>query len=138
MAELITQTIERVGKVSQKQAYKVVFSVQTATNGSVTDTDTDDHITNIIKGMSLGKIRTLFGATAPTDDVDLQIKDADSVDILGGGGTNMIDSATNNEFWPLVDGQPTLQPIEGALTLSVANNSVNTALFTVELYIYDR
>lgn len=85
------------------------------------------------RGYSLQKIQTIPGGVPPVDDTDMTLLDAVGADLLGGNGANKIDNATINEFTPIVGGVPSTQPVLGALTLHIANQTTNSATFTINL-----
>jgi hypothetical protein len=81
-------------------------------------------------------LRTYPGGTAPTDATDLYIYQHSSsgVDLLDGGGVDKIDATSTLTFQPLINSAENPVPIMGDLYLAASNNSVNAAIFTVELH----
>lgn len=80
-------------------------------------------------GMYLYEVRTKFDASSPvTINTDLTITDSWGVDLLGGAGTDLLDSAdytaaaagTTATYFP--------RPITGNITLNITNNLVNNAV----------
>ncbi len=79
-------------------------------------------------------VQTNPGATAPTDNYDVAITNADGVDVLLAAGADR--DTTNSEIaYPKDSGIPVLVPFSGALTFALTNNSVAAALGTVTLFI---
>lgn len=76
----------------------------------------------------LAELTTDPGATAPTDNYDITLIDADGVDRLQGVGANR-DTATT-ETAPVVYSGSTIHPpvsLADVLTLKIAGNAVNSA-----------
>lgn len=92
-------------------------------------------------GKFLYSVETYFGATGPTDNTDLTLLQHSSSgkDLLNGAGTNMIDNAANNFFQPRVGTDASAAavygavPVYGTLYVVIANQAVNSAVFTVRL-----
>ncbi len=86
-------------------------------------------------GQWLCQIVTNPGSTAPTDNYDIYLK-YDGADLLGGAGENR-DTSNTEIAYPIVDsvsGQRACVPVPGTLTLSIENNSVNSATGTIEIH----
>lgn len=79
--------------------------------------------------------QTYPGATAPTDATDMTIADDYGLDILGAGGTNMVDATTGQEFYAEVNNIAGPRPISTDLTIATANNAVASAVFTMRMYM---
>lgn len=75
-------------------------------------------------------IQTNPGATAPTDNYDITLVDADGIDRLNGVGLNR--DTTSSER-AIITGAPWVAQGE-TLTLTLANNAVNSAIVVVTLY----
>jgi len=129
----VTQTLEAFGPGRDIQVLTFAC-VGDDTTGAIADTDVETVYMDALKGWVLGKIQTLFGATAPDDSTDLYLKDSNSVDLLGGAGVNKIMAAENKEFYPEVDGMPGTQPINDTLTLDVDNQTAVDALYTIKCF----
>lgn len=74
------------------------------------------------------ELTTNPGTPAPTDNYDITLTDAESVDRLQGVGANR-DTATTETAIPVYSGS-TVHPIvsrSDVLTLAIANNAVNSA-----------
>lgn len=75
------------------------------------------------------------GSTAPTDNYDITLTDADGVDIMGGTLANR-DEATSEQAVPAVaTGIYGGRYVYTAPTLNISNNSVNGATGTVVIYV---
>ena len=75
------------------------------------------------------------GTTAPTDDYDITLTDADSVDIMGGELEDR-DEANSEQAVPLIDGVFGSRFVKGPLTITISNNSVNSAVTVVTVFYY--
>lgn len=103
-----------------------------AADGSVADIPIDElFLTGY--GYSLHSMVTDPGSTAPTDNYDITIEDSDGVDVLGGAGANR-DAANTERVMPLYGTTPHPCPINGKLTIKIANNAVNGAKGLIKLY----
>ncbi len=76
------------------------------------------------------------GSTAPTDNYDIALLDSDSVDVMGGELANR-DTANTEQGSPLIGNAYGPRYISGKLTLTITNNSVNSAVGEVIIYVYD-
>lgn len=75
-------------------------------------------------------------AIAPQDDYDIELRDTDSVDIFGGTLANR-DTATSEHAVPLIGAAYYGHRfINGALTMVLTNNNVNSATGTLKIYYY--
>lgn len=86
-----------------------------------------------IRGLKLYSVKAYPGGTAPTDATDATITDEFGIDLLGGKGANLID-ATSKTWIPAGPANyafPAL--ITGNITLTITNNSVNSAVTTIVL-----
>ena len=75
------------------------------------------------------------GATAPTDDYDITLVDADSVDIMGGELANR-DTANSEQAVPLIDGVFGSRFVDGIVTLTITNNTDVGAIIVVKVFYY--
>jgi hypothetical protein len=106
-----------------------------ATTAAVADIPLSTTEFNFLQGYGfyLYLMRTDPGTPAPTDNYDIVIHDATGNDILGGAGMDR--DATNTEtVMPLVGDFGELFPVDGALTIKISGNSVNSATGTIKLY----
>lgn len=76
------------------------------------------------------------GGTAPTANYDITLLDANGVDLMGGSLANRSETATEIAQ-PLVNGNYGAVFTSGAHTLTVSNNAVASATFTVIIYYLD-
>ncbi len=134
MAGTVEQALLRVGKLDNVQ--KLTFSCTgDSSDGSIPDSATSSIYTDEIVGWYLDQVIVDPGATAPTADSDVVINDEWGFDLLGGNGSNLLHSSTTKTTIPATDGQNKRQPVLGALTLSVTNQSVNSATYDVILVL---
>jgi hypothetical protein len=85
-----------------------------------------------IEGLILG-VDTNPGATAPTDNYDIVINNADGIDIMGGALANR-DTSTSERAIPLQDSYAYASHVNGALTVVISNNSTNSAIVVLSLH----
>jgi hypothetical protein len=78
------------------------------------------------------RVTTDPGATAPTDNYDGVINDADGFDVAGGLLANR-DTANTESVVPLADAGGSLYTVDGTLEL-VISNAGNSKIGTVRLY----
>jgi hypothetical protein len=130
-----TSTSRSLGNfgITASKRYKAITVSFTAdaADGSVPDTTLAN-----LNGYVM-KIVTNPGSTAPTDNWDFVLNDADGVDALGGAGANR-DTTTSEQVYPTVSGAaiPIWLP-NGSYTLAISGNSVNSATGTVTIYLAD-
>lgn len=77
------------------------------------------------------------GGTAPTDNYDITLTDANGVDIMGGSLANR-DTINTEQAFPLLDATNFVygpRYVSGTLTLTITNQSVNSATGQVLIYI---
>lgn len=118
MAGSTTVTHYQIGHVRKI----VVDFVADAADGSIPST-----VLPVFEGR-LMELTTNPGTPAPTDNYDITLTDAESVDRLQGVGANR-DTATTETAIPVYSGS-TVHPIvsrSDVLTLAIANNAVNSA-----------
>lgn len=124
-AGTVTQTHQRVGNIR-----KAIFTVTAdAADASVPATA----ISVKIEGR-LVQLITDPGATAPTDNYDITLVDGNGLDVLQGVGANR--DTTNTEAAAIVFAGTSINPVvdeTDTLTLTIANNLVNSATLTVTL-----
>ena len=80
-------------------------------------------------------LHTNPGATAPTDNYDITLIDGDGLDRLQGVGANR--DTANSEQVPVVYASTSVNPpvsVDETLTLTFANNAVNSAIVVGNLY----
>lgn len=125
-------TVKTIGVLDRmyRNVYKIVLDIiGDVSDGTVPDTD--------IVGISgyIERVEYVVGSTAPTTGFDLTIENDSGFDILGGAGADIV-SASNAAFIPIQDGS-TLGPVPfvGTLTVKIANTSVNSSDFQLNLYV---
>ena len=129
MASSVTETLSKLGPVCC-----LTLAVTAHTDGTVTAYP----LTKKFSGRLLA-LETDPGATAPTDNYDITITDANGLDVLQGVGANRHTSTT--QMAAIVFSGTSVHPpvsMGDTLTLNVANNSVNGATFTIKLYVEGR
>ncbi len=125
MASSVAQSHVRRGPIGC-----VILDVTAHTDGTVTSVD----LTPRISGKLLA-IETNPGTTAPTDNYDITITNADGTDVLQGVGANR--DTANTEIAAIVYSGTAIHPPvckSDVLTLNVAGNSVNGATTKIKLY----
>jgi hypothetical protein len=76
------------------------------------------------------------GTTAPTDDYDITLTDADGIDVFGGELLNR-DEANSEQTVPKVGSSVYgSRFVNSVLTFNLSNNAVNSATGTVRVYVY--
>lgn len=125
MAGTVTLTShEKVGRFG-----KIVMTcVADASDGSFPATNLP-----AFSGRLIG-LHTNPGATAPTDNYDITLIDPEGIDRLQGVGANRHESTTQQV--PVVYSSTSVPPlvVGEALALTLANNSVNSAIVVVQLF----
>ena len=110
---------------------KITFTcVADAADGSFPATQTDFAINGYIT-----KVKTIPGATQPTDNWDATLKDEDGIDVMGGQLADR-DTANAEEKIPLIGGDVYGENfVDQKLTLAITGNSVNSANIEVEVFV---
>lgn len=80
-------------------------------------------------------VETDPGATAPTDNYDITLTNEAGIDIMNGELVDR-DTANSESAVPEVDSLPCSYFVDGTLTLTITNNSVNSATVVVKIYYY--
>jgi len=81
-------------------------------------------------------VETWSGTTSPTDATDFTLLDAvTGEDLMGGNGTDAIDATTSNTVFPRSSFMSLnfYHMVKGNLTLTITNNSVNSAVFYIRI-----
>ena len=106
-----------------------------AENATFPSTATTQTITDQIAGRYILEVRTNPGATAPQALYDIAINDTDGIDLMGGSLENR--SATVSEAAPpaIMTGVYWPRPIDGALTLAVTGNNINSAISVIKVIL---
>jgi len=86
----------------------------------------------------LTSFKTFPGATPPTDATDLSLEDSDGLNVLGASGTDALDAtSTLEKFVENSDSVTRPWPILNGVTQKITNNSVDSAIVTID-YIFER
>ena len=102
-------------------------------NGTVPDTAMSTAILNQLKGhYEVYDAMTNPGSTAPTDNYDITIENSDG-DVFGGALANR-DTANTEWTPPYHGGAYVTVPVDGTLTHTLSNNSVNSATGVTRVY----
>lgn len=75
------------------------------------------------------------GSTAPTDNYDITITDADGADIMGGELQNR-DTANTEVAIPKMDVIYGARRVNGAMTVNISGNSVSSATVEIKIFGY--
>jgi hypothetical protein len=124
-----TRTTHSLDRTGERELEVISISWVAHTDGTFTDY-------TIPGGKVKGVLERLVvdpGATAPTNLYDVTIVDEDGVDVLGGGGANLLTATTEEKAVPL--GTYHLRTLANVLKLQIANNSQNGALGLIRLYV---
>lgn len=126
MAGTITQTIDKRGPIS------VITLTCTADAADASYPETV--LATKISGKLLA-LETNPGATAPTDNYDIALDDAEGHDVLEGKGANR--DTANTEKVSAVRGVGEYSEVakSDVLTFKITNNLVNSAIVVAKLYI---
>lgn len=126
-AGTVAQTFETIAS----NVYLLTYSVTAdASDGSVPATASVPAIDGYVF-----LVVTDPGATAPTGDYDITLTDSNSVDIMGGELGNRSATASEQAV-PKIDAVYGSRWVDGILTLNITNNSVNSALIVVKVFVY--
>lgn len=139
-AGTVTETLRNVYTTDGILSFKVVTLTCTASVDAATypSTALTSAANDQLRGWSLMMMSTYNGSTAPTALYDVTLADAVGVDILGGAGANRPGTAgVSSQVRPRTDTSlllPGLRPVYSTLTLAIANNAVNSAVVTIQLF----
>jgi len=142
MAGTITMNIENHRVFGETTTRELIFTCTAdsaaatypaTSTGTKTNSTHNRTFTEHITGWFLQKIIVDPGATAPTVNSDLTITDSHGIDILDGNGTDLIHNTTSKQSYFMIAGVTSLQPILGDLTVTITNNSVNSAIIVISL-----
>lgn len=114
---------------------KLTFTWVTASNGSLTSTAITANMAKVLTGLKavLAVTNPSGGATAPTDNYDITITDADGVDIFGGALNNR-DEANSEQARPAIATLAGERLVDGVLTFNLSGNSVDSAAGVCKVY----
>lgn len=129
-----TQSILNVG--NQTGGKVVTFScVASADDASFPSTATDTAITAAINGLFIAEVRTNPGGTAPTNLYDMVLNDTDGIDLMGGALADRLTATSQRAIPILATGVYGTTMVDGALTLVITNNLVNSAIAVVKVLL---
>lgn len=74
------------------------------------------------------------GTPAPTDNYDVTLTDEDGVDVMGGALADR-DQSNSEQAKPIINSEAVDRFVDGTLTLSISNNSVNSAQGVVKVWV---
>jgi hypothetical protein len=125
----VTITNENINVLNQVQRKIVTVSWVGATSGGAVPAASIVADTYGLKGFFLYSVETNPGSTAPTDNYDIVINDADGLDIAGG---LLVDRDTaNTEIVNLRSSAAGYPMVRGDLSAVTTGNSVNSATGTI-------
>ena len=87
-----------------------------------------------LKGYNLVEGRTNPGATAPQAAYDITLTDSDGIDLMGGRMADRSATASEAAVPEIASGVPWPRPVDGALTLTITNNNVNSAIVVAKFF----
>lgn len=141
MAGTITGVLTRVQtQQGRPQVTKLVLTCTgDSSNGSFPATvlnplaQDSDGTSFDIRGLQLYSMKVIPGSTGPTADSDVTITDEYGVDLMGGKGTDLLKNSAKS--WALFgpSGYSVSALITGNITITITNNSVNSAVITIVL-----
>ncbi len=125
-------TLESFTISPKEQMAELVYTLTTAADGSFPTEVLAPGITGQLKWFYLDMILVDPGSPSPTSLYDIKIRDAYTVDILGGNGDDR--SATEGEqILPKVSGSEGDRLITTGLKIEMTGNSVNGAIIKIVL-----
>lgn len=132
MAGTVTYEISKISKNLTKVIFTCTADASAATFPATTTTDS-------FAG-KLSRVVTNPGATAPQDNWDFTLADADGIDLLNSEGANRHTTTSQECFpkWPNAAGSGYVyaaKPFHGTLTLTVSGNNVNSAIVVITAFI---
>ena len=112
-----------------------------SSDGTIPDTSTDSKtygtdkvtLTSMIQGWFIDKVQVNPDDVTAPDAASVDILDADGIDLLDSNGDNLIHASNSLATVPATDSQNKLQPITGAITLSVSGQDTVDAVYVVTL-----
>ena len=131
--QVITSPIPTVSTLTP-QATLTFTCTASADDASFPATATTQTITSQIRGRYLLEARTNPGATAPQALYDITLTDTDGIDLMGGSLADR--SATASEAaYPAISTVPWPRAVDGALTHTITNNNVNSAISVTKYFL---
>lgn len=132
-----TQTFSEVYSASGPTPIGVLTFTCTASadDASYPSTATSQTITDQIAGRYIIEARTNPGSTAPTANYDIVLNDTDGIDLMGGMLANRSATASEAAQPAIASGVYWPRPIDGALTIAITNNAVNSAVTVTKFFL---
>lgn len=127
-AGTVTQTWKQYGR-------DVTVVTFTCTADSVDNSYPATATNREINGFVFLVITNPDDTTAPTDDYDITLVDADGVDIMGGELVDR-DNTNSEQAVPLIDAVYGSRWVTGIFTVTPTGNSVASAVFVMQVFIY--
>ena len=129
----VTQSIS----FTQNPAIKILTFTATASadDGSFPSTATTAANTAEIEGHYITEVRTNPGAGPPQDNYDIVLNDADGIDLMGGTLANRHTTTSQRAIPALATGIYGATAIDGALTLVITGNNVNSAVTVIKVFL---
>jgi hypothetical protein len=129
-------TITQAISYTQNPTIKILTFTCTASadDASFPSTATSTANTAEIEGHYITEVRTNPG-TAPTTLYDIVINDTDGIDMMGGTLADRSATLSQRAIPALATGIYGGSAIDGALTLVITNNSVNSATVVVKVFL---
>ena len=110
----------------------IVHIICTNSSPATAQSSSIDTMTGIssynLSGTKLHNVKVYPGATAPTDASDLEIIDPYGIDLLGGKGTDLIDSTSKTQTLVGPSGAYAPQRSIGTKSIIITNDSVNSSV----------
>jgi hypothetical protein len=124
----VTITASTASVLNQKSRKIITLTWTADSSDHTVPSTTINAVTYEIEGWYLYSGETNPGGTAPTDNYDIVINDADTVDIAGGMLMNR--DTSNSEIAAIGLGSGQYPMVRGNLTFVLTNNLVNSATGT--------
>lgn len=123
--------IQTFGEFSN-QVSTVCFScIGDSIGGSIPNTTMSDDIYRKIRGMFLNSVEAIPGNIKPAVDSDIKILDEFGYDMLGGNGIDLLNNISPTMAKPNVSNRLDGIPVKSKITISVENQSVNSAQYDI-------
>ena len=130
-------TVTQAISYTQNPAIKVLTFTCTASadDASFPSTATSAANTAEIEGHYIIEVRTNPGTVAPQALYDIVLNDTDGIDIMGGTLANRSATVSERAIPALATGIYGGTAIDGALTLVITGNNVNSAVTVVKVFL---
>lgn len=135
MAGTVTYTREDIPGISRAKIGEKLTIVCTADSAAATYPATT---ISGLRGFCV-KVITKPGGTQPTANYDIALNDPDasSLDAFGGALANR-SASTQEQVAPVLSGATSPVFLNGDYSLAITNNSVNSAVVTIYMYILNQ